>query len=135
MSLESWIKEFYPKGATLAANRSDQECLKHSIQKWTGVLPENLKKHKMDYDRYYLFSRSEEEQPFSFSGISCALCQKYDEPSPDDGDMDCYSENEQDYCPIVRVTGQNCNEVYHESSTDPTLMIELLQKTLEAIKS
>ena len=50
MSVETWKEEFYPVDAT---DDEVQEgsifiLLDHSILKWTGALPENLKKHDVE---------------------------------------------------------------------------------------
>ena len=47
MSLKTWKKEFYPQ----SAKRTKQsEAVEHSLHKWRGILPANLKKHGLNRD-------------------------------------------------------------------------------------
>ncbi len=45
MSLATWKAEFYPFTAEKCAAEFPEEALDHSIRKWEGLSPENLKKH------------------------------------------------------------------------------------------
>jgi hypothetical protein len=67
MSLQSWLKEFYPPLSK--ATRSWLEAIEHSTLKWTGARPKNLKKHEVAL----LGPSKEEALPFNSS--TCALCQ------------------------------------------------------------
>lgn len=59
MSKASWMSEFYPVDASAV---SKAQALNHSIRKWMGLLPENLKRHRLS------------EPPFSVDADTCALC-------------------------------------------------------------
>lgn len=73
MSIKTWKKEFYPKSAT--SRMSKKAAIEHSIKKWEGLLPDNLKKHDVIFDRYG--NVHDYEIKFEISDQSCALCQKY----------------------------------------------------------
>lgn len=122
MSLESWIKEFYQEDAETFTNKSDTECLDHSIQKWTGALPENLAKHGMKYDNTILHQENStescEDSNLEFDDTTCALCQKYE---------NCVGYFDTKSCIIVEITGKPCHEVYNASYNDPTEMLTLLK--------
>lgn len=127
MTIETWKKEFYSQEASSLVNESDEDCLIHSIKKWTGALPKNLKKHKVVYQEHMLLAFiNKEVEKISFSGLTCALCQKYSDSSPDEDDFDCYHDGIDEYCPIVRVTGSTCSDAYDEGRHDVKPMIELL---------
>jgi hypothetical protein len=131
MSFDTWIKEFYPIDAADYTNKTDEECLKHSIQKWKGALPENCEKHDVRYRQHALFGVVTGEN-LHFDGRNCALCKKYSDIAPDD-DCDCYSDETDEYCPIVRIHSVTCNDTYIGSFNNPTDMIKLLENTLTSI--
>lgn len=133
MSFESWKKEFYPKYASEYITKTDKECLKHSIQKWKGALPENVKKHEVRYKEHAVFENLI-GQHLHYNGMSCALCNKYSDIAPDVDDCDCYSYETDEYCPIVRIKGVTCNDTYVDALNDPTDMIKLLKDTLKGIE-
>jgi hypothetical protein len=132
MTIETWKEEFYTEDANVAGDGSDMECLDHSIKKWNGVLPENLKKHQLAKDYKCI---SDEDYGLNIDGSTCALCQKYadkttfedEDYNVYDDDMYCYSDKLNQACPIVRVTGETCDEIYFKSLEDPKLMLDLLQ--------
>lgn len=126
MTMESWKAEFYTEDAADFTEKSDEECLKHCIKKWTGALPENTQRHEVTYHEYEIKPLSEDIRRFSFTGISCALCQKYSDSSPDVDDLDCFSDNEDEYCPIVKITEDTCNDVYTDCWKNPQEMLKLL---------
>lgn len=135
MSLKSWQQEFYSQEASSLVNESDEDCLIHSIKKWTGALPENLKKHEVVYQEHKLLALVTDMKSVSFSGLTCALCQKYSDSSPDEDDFVCYHDGIDEYCPIVRVTGSTCSDAYGVSIKNPKAMIELLTFVQEKLKS
>jgi len=64
MSLKTWESEFYPVDAkTVARSGSAMKCLRHSLQKWIGLLPENLSRHAVS------------TREISATSLNCALCQ------------------------------------------------------------
>lgn len=133
MSFENWKKEFYFKDANEYTNKSDEECLRHSIQKWKGALPENVEKHEVKYKDHTVF-KDLSGQKLHYNGMSCALCKKYSDMSPDEDDYDCYSYETDEYCPIVRIKGITCNDTYIDTLNDPTDMIQLLKDTLKGME-
>lgn len=72
MSIKTWKKEFYP---IKAKKMSMLQAVKHSLLKWQGTLPSNLKRHGVEYDNadQYLFDLETDEE-FDFDSDSCALC-------------------------------------------------------------
>lgn len=152
MSYETWKEEFYPIDAFKTYTFTDKMCIEHSLQKWKGALPENREKHNTEYELYQLY-----EEPLiapsmlRFDATSCSLCQKYNEI----GCISSNEENEEIQCPIVRFIGEacdgsvthtdsglNCTESvvgmydapYLDARNDPTIMIDLLTRTLEFVK-
>lgn len=122
MSLASWKEEFYPMPALTCP--CDQ-ALEHSIRKWTGLLPENLKKHKVFLDAHYVRDLESPNCAFRIDGDSCALCANYYTESA------CRSE---EACPILLVTGADCSREYQEfvSQSQVSPMLDLLKRVEEA---
>lgn len=127
MSAESWKKEFYP----ITAQRcSKKKAVEHSLQKWTGALKKNLKKHGLT------------AVPINFDSNTCALCVRYaDLDFTGDGDGDVCGP-----CPLYMHLGNRCFydswlDVYNEDGTypydywkdkrDPKPMIKALRATLK----
>lgn len=131
MSFKSWKKEFYTKDANEYINETDEKCLKHSILKWKGALPENVEKHQVTYKQHAIIENSTEQ--LSYTGWTCALCRKYSDSDPLN-DCNCYSNQTDEYCPIVRVKGSTCAAIYEITRNNPTEMIQLLEDVLEGIK-
>lgn len=73
MSIKTWKKEFYPVSAT--SRMSKKAAIEHSIKKWEGLLPENLKRHEVAID--VCGNVHDDEISFEICDQSCALCQKY----------------------------------------------------------
>lgn len=130
MSLSSWKKEFY---RTPADKVSKKYALRHSLKKWIGLEPSNLKKHNVilvdgnvvvnrSYkyiDRYYL----DDVANLGIDASSCALCQHF------------YSGSECIGCPLADA-GFCCikNESPYEKFVDgesATPMIRALEKALK----
>lgn len=98
MSLDTWMQEFYPVRAEHA-----KDVLEHSIQKWTGLLPENLEKHEVSVQYYApgkLRVLEKDEQGFFLwiDSSTCALCMQH---LKDSGYCD--------FCPLFRVLGMRCD--------------------------
>lgn len=83
MSLKTWKQEFYP---TEVNQVSPHNSLNHSITKWTGLLPENLKKHGVKYvygmlsdgiDSFAITTSSTCSLCFHFAHKECELCPLY----------------------------------------------------------
>jgi hypothetical protein len=80
------MEEFYPESAKSAAQEDEPHPLDHSIRKWEGLLPKNLKKHGMKRGREWVYKRKPgkfiqelegEEAVFFIDNESCSLCMKY----------------------------------------------------------
>ena len=54
---------------------SKKAAIEHSIKKWEGLLPENLKRHEVAID--VCGDIHDDEINFEMCDESCALCQKY----------------------------------------------------------
>ena len=117
MSIETWKKEFYP----IPANEvKEDDAVSHSLQKWTGLLPENLDKHGC----YISFGDVTDSGVF-FADIdedSCALCFYYL------GDVNITCND----CPIYKKTDKKCGYHLNEwkawtDESNPAPMIELLK--------
>lgn len=135
MSLKSWMKKFYAVPAELATD-SDKKALEHSIRKWTGLLPENLKKHGV-----YLQARIVKEigstpggESLYINSDTCALCIKYLVTSPKFNDS-C------DGCPLYEQLGfKQCDRFgqpfrHFHNYDDPVPMIEALKAALERVST
>lgn len=79
MSLKSWKQEFYPITAWTAARRklTPVQLVNHSLQKWTGLLAQNLSKHHMDTYVVYVQQMDDPSKDLEISAESCSLCQAY----------------------------------------------------------
>lgn len=137
MSLKTWKNEFYSLPIYALINPTDLECVNHSILKWSGALPENLKKHKVSYEDHEVYESSPSSTAFYFGGTTCALCNIYFE---DKDENECYSEDKAEYCPIVRLLGRPCDRkdnstkpptesIYDQSANVPEPMLNLLKQT------
>lgn len=70
MSDQSWKKEFYPVAASRVAKKN---ALSHSLKKWVGALPSNLKRHSVD------------SPPIFFTDYTCSLCWCYNKKNKEKG--------------------------------------------------
>lgn len=122
MSIETWKKEFYPVRAT--SRMSKKAAIEHSIKKWEGLLPENLKKHEVVID--VCGDVHDDEINFEICDESCALCQKYVHER-------CIK------CPLYEKLGFGCGKgaiedgdgwVYYMEEGDPELMLKNLRSLL-----
>lgn len=137
MSLESWEKEFYPVEAAACEREA---ALKHSILKWTGLLQENLTKHKLQVIGLRLYEEGNfhpvDSPRFSVTGDTCALCYWYAErPNEDNQTYEECSE-----CPLFTFRGGvSCAETRiamevrspfaeWDLAKNPLPMLELLKK-------
>lgn len=127
MSLKTWKEEFYIIPAGAAGRKTKLEAIEHSLQKWMGTTPANLKKHGVIYEDHevrepFFRGRMFYEVPsFEFTANSCSLCEKYAvvnwmEPT------DCTK------CPLSERNGRkDCIREYRESDYKPDSMIKLLE--------
>lgn len=130
MSLETWKKEFYPIPADKV--KSHKKAVEHSILKWTGLFPKNLKKHNIYKTKntgiYEPPSITTDEDNYNFviDCSTCALCCLVE----NDRDVNC------DNCKIVKVTGKRCDNpwIRWRDKTDPKPMLKVLRKVLRSYK-
>lgn len=77
MSLATWKKEFYNVSADKCLRK---DAVQHSIQKWTGLLAPNLKKHGLkivDSGIADKAIRDAEGNKLEVDASTCALCRNY----------------------------------------------------------
>ncbi len=107
MSLETWKQEFYPIPAETFnnGNYSQEEIFEHSIQKWTGLLSENIAKHGVHLDNSYFGSWMVVGDDYDdktgnrvpITSESCSCCAAY-----------YTSDSECDNCPLYEI-GYGCS--------------------------
>lgn len=139
MSVSSWLKEFYPVDAS--EGMTNLEAVRHSLQKWRGLKPENLQRHRVNVKSPAGFFRSgrllegRSNGGLLINGETCALCHKHAEMD------DCKS------CPIVRALRRRCDartqrdecgrltSPWHrfDEFANPEPMIAILEKTEAAL--
>jgi len=133
MSLATWIAEFYPIPAKAVPEAG---AVAHSLQKWKGLTPENLKAHEVKLARFLgrvfvmprdLFVRHPNDLPETAVPIdsdSCALCARF------------FHKNRQycELCPLAKSLGDRCDSlpdspwVLFLDALDPTVMIQALER-------
>lgn len=108
MTAEEWRKTYYP---VPAAECLRGDALEHSILKWTGLLAKNLPLSG---------------PPIRVGSETCALCHSYIDAT---GYLNCNK------CPIVQVTGAECEREYGiwASDKDAQPMLDLLLRTKRGI--
>lgn len=80
MSLETWIKEFYPTPAGENVDTALQAA-KHSLHKWRGTSKENLAKHGVITDKNRIIELNDnihDDRYFEFDSFTCSLCEYVD---------------------------------------------------------
>ncbi len=104
MSVEKWREEHYRVDAgEFAATHTQEECLDHCIEKWSGLEPAEL-------DKFWLKRRGsticdEHVHDFTFCGGNCALC--YKSKTICGGSSICGS------CIIKQTTGESCSAAWN----------------------
>lgn len=122
MSIESWLKEFYP---LKASEVPEGAALLHSLKKWTGFREKSLRRHRVT-----LFGETLEDTKghcFTISGDTCSLCVHYQKDSL------CFG------CPLYKARGGHaCDDTTGPGGSiydkflwngDPEPMIRLLRKS------
>lgn len=134
MSAMTFLEEFYPVTAqSIAQSGDDKALIRHAIQKWTGLLPENLARHKV-YLVDIELQDEDGEVLLSINYATCGLCVKY-----------TYTENFNtlcDACPLNKMLGHSCDEdddgndggIYYEALSDPQIMIDALNRVLNMLE-
>lgn len=128
--MHSWLKKFYPIPAADLKNASDTECLKHSILKFTGLLKEELIKHRVFLYAGVVSTHEKDSFRLKIDGKSCALCQKY-----------FYTEPSCKACPLYTLLDHNCDRpkegeehsIYYKAAhlKQPYDMINALEECLK----
>lgn len=87
MSKETWLAEFYP---TEADECPKADAVEHSLRKWVGLLPQNLKKHDVRIVGRSVFTPSH-ELVLAPDMENCSLCVHYygDLDEPDEHAREC----------------------------------------------
>lgn len=99
MSFYSWKREFYPRPAHRVARK---DALAHSLKKWEGLRPSNLRRHGVVMVNARVFAEACPEKFLSVDADSCALCYWYTNQKR--VDKPCRG------CPLERVRGGSCDE-------------------------
>jgi hypothetical protein len=74
MSLDTWKDEFYPQEAFSVP---EVHAVRHSLQKWYGLRPDALLRHRVELDSCGDVSDLITDRHLSIRGDSCALCHHY----------------------------------------------------------
>jgi hypothetical protein len=77
MTVQTWIDEFYPKPVT---RTTPDEAAQHSLTKWQGLTPKNLKKHNVrtdDFGHVVGIATDDREDSLVINGSTCALCEHF----------------------------------------------------------
>jgi hypothetical protein len=104
MSIETWKAEFYP---IPAHETNEADAIDHSLQKWLGLLPENLDKHGVILDSGIVMEQGEPEDGVAIDAGSCSLCHHFCETdtfNSDDDESPCIE------CPLYKVRGAACDD-------------------------
>lgn len=118
MSLKTWKEEFY---STEANKVKRGDALDHSIQKWIGLRPKNIKKHGLYLECADLM---DDDNIFGINADSCALCQRYLKPRKDNS---CAT------CPLFKFLGRRCDDgedspyMIFDYTNNPEPMIKALK--------
>lgn len=146
MSKTTWLKKHYPNSALdfifekweITQERAI-EATEHSLAKWQGLLPKNLKKHNIKLFKNERFCGEpslldiNEEGVLSIDGDSCALCKMFLDYANNGEYAECSN------CPLAQMMGQTCNNsgspwLSFLEDLDPEPMIKALERTLEALE-
>ena len=126
MSLKTWKKEFYPKSAK---RTKLSEAVEHSLQKWRGILPDNLKKHGLQRDDNRIEDENDYDVVFRLDDETCSLCVWYynEDAAAFDECSSCAT------CPLFKATGKSCADgesLYSEAIYDGKVnrMVKALEK-------
>lgn len=132
MSVKTWKKEFYPTEASEAAKQGELAAINHSLQKWQGLLPENLAKHNVKIVGKEVIGIAS-TGVMVFDSSTCALCESVRSCN---GYLDCRK------CPLYRVNNsETCSSQYEQDFLgDPPdikpmiTLIESAKTVVEAIE-
>jgi hypothetical protein len=100
MSINTWLAQHYPVPAIVVPKN---EALAHSINKWHGLLDEQLKAHDLKINKVGRLQDNKGYMGLSIGGSNCALCVNY---SLKDEDPDESTGPVCTGCPIYESRGQ-----------------------------
>ena len=118
MSLQTWKKEFYP---IEAGDTEKRQSVEHSLQKWNGVLPKNLKKHGLKRSNAKIFE--DYGDAFELDMDSCSLCTWF----YNDAASSCSE------CPLHKSTGKTCG-IHCHNQYDAAIFDGKIQGMINALK-
>lgn len=153
MSLESWKAEFYP---IPASETTEEQAVDHSLQKWLGLLPENLAKHDCHIEDSSVVEIGHTPclgNHVFIDSSSCSLCHHFcdmsacnsgDDESPciecplykARGDVACDDETSEEWNNSQKSPWHAFTLTFDDYSYDPKPMIHWLKRTqeIEALK-
>lgn len=134
MSLATWKAVYYPVPASQV---SKKHAILASLQKWIGLLPENLSRHGVRKIVSCADIRDDVDHCMYICDSTCPLCHYYQEEDDDD---EC-ERDEDDLppcgdCPLVEILGTRCDKFAFSPWTvwvetgDPMPMIVALSEAL-----
>ena len=127
MGMKEWKVQFY-KNVSKAA-KSDITAVEHALQKWNGLLPENLNAHNLKayHQEFYIVGQGGAR--FEINADTCALCVAHDAYT-------CEG------CPLMKTLGKKCYSGHSDQTLpfdiweytgDPKPMIKALERTLKRL--
>lgn len=129
MSLQTWKEEFYPTEA--GSPEAQASPIEHSLIKWKGLTKENLDKHAVKKTEGYIWI-GDDNNSLCIDSDSCSLCLKARSiRSLKQSSLMC------EECEIHKNLNEECDIEYATwcRTGDPTTMISLLTRTLDASKT
>lgn len=131
MSLETWMKQFYPVHAN---GVEEEDAIKHSLKKWTGLRATNLEKHGLTHPPQSAEIYDSEGNSLNMTCSTCALCAYYLDHRSYGYDENCTK------CPLFKVLNNNAcdsaelgggpySEWVRRGNAEP--MIKALRKALK----
>lgn len=133
MSLQSWKDEFYPKEPTKRMTKV--AALKHSIQKWTGLLPKNLEKHGLEKVGRWISEKENAALDFFIDSNTCALCVRFLNENPNGDEHECKK------CPLFKsyithpCEGEGSKYAAWIRRENPRPMLRALKATLKKVEA
>ena len=128
MSLENWMKKYYPK--EINENMTPRQAVIHSLRKWNGLSDDALKKYNLEKYGHGIREKDGFGSRLRIDDTSCALCEVFFYPKDDDGTI-C------GLCPLCNLLGHPCDTGFLSpyvrwlDDDDPKPMINALQKILD----
>ena len=143
MSVQTWLKESLPEEPDVVAFQGKDAALCSSVRLWTGLLEENLKKHKcLVFGCFGLFIHSDEtawDMSIPVGYMDWALCEWCKLQAGEEDERAC------EWCPVYTARGgHDCKTRrpdedespydYFIHTLDAKPMLYWLRRTLELLK-